>query len=213
MSTRTPAEPKLPGHGPKNVETTIDNVKRVNPLLRPLAKLVLKLAGWKVQGSIPDDTKLVGIFAHHTSNWDGFIGLTMRYAIEDRRVAWVSKDTTYRFPFRKILDWLGCIPIQRNNPEGLVDQVAQAFLKHDYSILAIAPEGTRHSVKRWKTGFYRIAERADCRIVLAFLDYRRKIAGVGPTITPSGDYDADMKIIMDFYKNVTPKHPDRIATG
>lgn len=195
------------------METTIDKPKRVNPLLRPLAKLVLKLAGWKVQGTIPDDPKLVGIFAHHTSNWDGFIGLTMRYAIDDRRVAWVSKDTTYRFPFRRVLDWLGCIPIRRNNAGDLVDQVAEAFLKHDYSILVLAPEGTRHSVDRWKTGFYRIAQRVDCRIVLAFLDYRRKIAGVGPTITPSGDYDADMKVIMDFYKNITPKHPDRISTG
>jgi hypothetical protein len=45
-------------------------------------------------------------------------------------------------------------------------------------------------------------------MLLAFLDFRRKVGGLGPLVTPSGDIEADMKIIREFFANVTPKHPE-----
>jgi 1-acyl-sn-glycerol-3-phosphate acyltransferase len=75
--------------------------------------------------------------------------------------------------------------------------------------LGIAPEGTRRKVKAWKKGFYYIALNAKVPILLVFLDYRRKVTGIGPLITPSGDIEADMEIIRGFFANVTPRHPER----
>ena len=60
---------------------------------------------------------------------------------------------------------------------------------------------------KWKTGFFRIAESADVPVVLAYLDYARKVGGVGPTIHLSGDQKADLTLIKAFYDTVTSRHP------
>ncbi len=51
----------------------------------------------------------------------------------------------------------------------------------------------------WKTGFYHIARGANVPIVLGYLDYRRKVGGIGPVVHPTGNMEGDMKIIRDFY--------------
>ena len=45
-------------------------------------------------------------------------------------------------------------------------------------------------------------------ILLTFIDYKHKTAGAGPTIMATGDIKTDMKTIAEFYKTVTPKHPE-----
>jgi hypothetical protein len=44
---------------------------------------------------------------------------------------------------------------------------------------------------------------------MGFIDYKRKATGVGPVIYPTGDIEADMEIIRNFYANVTAKYPDK----
>ena len=44
---------------------------------------------------------------------------------------------------------------------------------------------------------------------MGFLDFKTKELGFGPIIYPSGDYDADWKLIEAFYRGITAKHPDR----
>lgn len=61
-------------------------------------------------------------------------------------------------------------------------------------------------LRYWKTGFYYIAQGANVPIVLSYLDYKRKIGGIGPIIMPTGDIEADMEIIRTFYASVTGKH-------
>ena len=65
--------------------------------------------------------------------------------------------------------------------------------------LVVPPEGTRGKTRQWKTGFYYIALQAQVPIVLAYMDYGRKISGLGPLFQPSGDVDADMAQIKLFY--------------
>lgn len=45
--------------------------------------------------------------------------------------------------------------------------------------------------------------------MLGFLDYRRKVGGVGPMVIPTGDIEADMKEIRAFYADITAKHPEK----
>jgi len=78
-------------------------------------------------------------------------------------------------------------------------------------MLAITPEGTRKKTAYWKTGFYHIAREAQVPIVLAFLDYARKVGGIGPTILPSGDIETDFEIIRQFYAGVTAKFPHEVG--
>jgi 1-acyl-sn-glycerol-3-phosphate acyltransferase len=54
-------------------------------------------------------------------------------------------------------------------------------------------------VRQWKTGFYYIALGAKVPIVMAYMDYERKLTGLGPTLAPTGDIEADMKVVKAFY--------------
>ena len=66
---------------------------------------------------------------------------------------------------------------------------------------------TRSRATHWKSGFYQIARGAGVPIICAFLDYRRKVGGVGPVIVPAGDVRADMRVIREFYAQAVGKYP------
>ena len=44
-------------------------------------------------------------------------------------------------------------------------------------------------------------------IVMAYLDYDKKIGGLGSVFQPTGDMDADMLAIKAFYAGVQGKNP------
>ncbi len=71
------------------------------------------------------------------------------------------------------------------------------------------PEGTRSYAKRWKSGFYHIALEAGVPIILGYLDYKKKHAGIGPVFHPTGDYEKDLEEIQAFYRGVTAKYPEK----
>jgi 1-acyl-sn-glycerol-3-phosphate acyltransferase len=70
----------------------------------------------------------------------------------------------------------------------------------------VPPEGTRSRTRHWKTGFYWIAHEAGVPIVLAYMDYPRKLSGLGPVFTPSGDIEADMVRIKAYYSQFKGKN-------
>jgi hypothetical protein len=74
--------------------------------------------------------------------------------------------------------------------------------------MIIPPEGTRKKVRYWKSGFYHIAHAAQVPIVLGFIDFRRKVAGICGVFKPTGDFDADLPTIMAYYAGITGKNPD-----
>jgi 1-acyl-sn-glycerol-3-phosphate acyltransferase len=76
-------------------------------------------------------------------------------------------------------------------------------------VLVVPPSGTRRKVMYWKTGFYHIARGAKVPIVLGYLDYRRKVGGIGPVVYPTGNMEVDMEIIRNFYADVAGKYPGK----
>ena len=88
-------------------------------------------------------------------------------------------------------------------------QAVEQFQQNERLILAVPPEGTRGKAAGWKTGFYHIAHGAGVPIVLGYLDYRRKVAGLGPAFVPTGDIEADFRVFDEFYAGVTPKYPEQ----
>lgn len=173
--------------------------------------ICLKLFGWRVQGKMPDTKKIVIIAAPHTSNWDLPFTLFVAFVLKIK-IFWMGKDTIFKPPFKGICKWLGGIPIDRSRSNSVVTQSIEQFNKKQEFALAIPPSGTRSKVTYWKTGFYHIAMGAKVPIVLGFLDYKRKIGGLGPTIHPTGNLDADMEHIRAFYRGITGKYPEK-ATG
>ncbi len=176
------------------------------PLLQAFAQGVMKLAGWKVEENFPDIPKYVLIVAHHTSNWDFPIGLFAALSI-NFWPQWIGKDALFKAPFGGFMKWLGGIPVVRSSRNNFVDQVAEVYQQHERMVIAITPEGTRKKTDHWKTGFYHIATTANIPIVMAYIDYKRKTAGIGPVLQPSGDLNADLAKIRQFYDGITGKYP------
>ena len=77
--------------------------------------------------------------------------------------------------------------------------------------MLVTPEGTRKKVTKWKTGFYYVAHGAKVPIALGYMDFEKKEAGIGKVIYPSGDIHKDMREIMDFYRNIKGRHPERFS--
>ncbi len=187
---------------------TIFNTPVLKSILPQAARLVLSLLGWRTEGLLPVTPKFVLVGAPHTSNWD--LPFTMLMALAFKaHINWMGKTSIFRRPFKVFFRWLGGIPVNRSQSSDLVAQSIDEFKRCDRLILTIAPAGTRKRVARWKSGFYHIACGADVPIALGFLDYRRKVGGIGPLIYPSGNFAADMETIRTFYNSITGKHPAR----
>lgn len=175
-----------------------------------LAQRLLQLFGWHLEIRFPDEPKMVVLAAPHTSNWDGFFAIIATIAM-NLKLGLFVKHSMFRRPFRGLLNTLGAIPINRNAAGGLVGQTVQAFREQPQLLIGLAPEGTRGHTVKWKRGFYLIALEAQVPIICAYLDYRRKVAGTGLMLNPTGDYPADLEKIQAFYRTITPKHPGNFS--
>lgn len=177
--------------------------------MRALYQLIFKLAGWKVNGSIPTSLKqYVMIVAPHTSNWDFMVGLAAR-SILRIDTKYVAKKELFRFPFGWFFKKLGGFPVDRSKNNNFVDAVADLFTEHPVFSICITPEGTRSYAEKWKSGFYYIAQKAKIPIVMVAFDYGNKQVKVEPAFMPSGDYEKDLKMMLDYYRKVKGKFPEK----
>ncbi len=186
---------------------TIFDTPVVKTILRALSVGFLKLAGWRIQGTLPPGAeKSVLIAAPHTSNWD--LPYTLMVAFSLRlTVYWMGKEQIFRFPFRGLMMWLGGIPVQREKSNNLVAASVEAIKAASGPLqLVVPPEGTRSKTRYWKTGFYHIAVGAQVPIVMAYMDYEKKISGLGPVFEPTGNIEVDMAKIKAFYANFKGKN-------
>jgi len=189
---------------------TIFTTPVVNTLLRGLSLAFLKLTGWKVEGSLPPDCpKCVLIAAPHTSNWDLPYTLMVGFALR-LNLYWMGKESIFRPPFGGVMRWLGGISVDREKSTNLVAASVEALRAADGTVqLTVPPEGTRSKTRYWKTGFYHIAQGAQVPIVMAYMDYARKVSGLGPVFYPTGDIERDMETIKAFYAPFKGKNPDQ----
>jgi 1-acyl-sn-glycerol-3-phosphate acyltransferase len=192
---------------------TIFDTPGVNTVLRAFSIAFLKLNGWKIEGSLPPDgQKSVLIAAPHTSNWDLPYTLMVAFVLR-LNIYWMGKEQLFKPPFGGIMRWLGGIPVNRQSANNLVASAVASIKAADGPLqLVVPPEGTRSKVRYWKSGFYYIAAGAGVPIVLAFMDYERKISGLGPVFYPTGDLQADMLRIQAFYAPFRGKNAAQSGT-
>lgn len=172
-----------------------------------LARSMLKLLGWTLIEAPDRPARAVLIAYPHTSNWDGFYALLIKWALR-LDTHWVGKDALFRPPFGSLLRWLGGVPVNRRQRTGFVEQMVAEFAPRPDFMLVMAPEGTRSLTGGWKTGFYRIALGAQVPVGLAFVDYRRREAGVLAYLPLTGDPDTDIKAIAAYYHERPGKRPE-----
>lgn len=185
------SDPRIPFVGP--------NVARAHGrLAAAVGRLMMRLTGWHIEGSVPDLPRMVLIVAPHTSNWDFLTGLWAKLALR-LGARFVGKHTLFRGPMGVFMRWLGGVPVDRRAAAGFADQVAQALREAERMVVVIAPEGTRKRTP-WKSGFYRIAVAAGVPILPVAFDYPRKAVVFAPPFAPSGDYQADLAALRALYR-------------
>jgi len=176
--------------------------------MRFIAKFILRLAGWKLYGKMPEGLKKsVIVMAPHTSNLDFILGWLGLMGLKIKPSLFIKKEAFY-FPAGPILKAMGGIPLDRTKSRSDIKYATSLFNKEDVFHLVITPEGTRKLSRNWKKGFYFIAQQAKVPIVLGYMDYGSKKGGVGPIIYPSGNFEEDFKKIEDFYSDKRARYPE-----
>ena len=145
--------------------------------------------------------------APHTSNWDFFIFLALKFSLKIK-VNFVGKHTIFIWPFNWILRRLGGRPVDRSKNNNMVDAIVALFNQSEEFIFALSPEGTRSYKDHWKSGFYHIAVNAKVPIQLCFLDASTKTIGFGPLLEPTGNLEKDAELIKSFYENKKGINPE-----
>jgi 1-acyl-sn-glycerol-3-phosphate acyltransferase len=166
---------------------------------RFLGQTGLRLMGWRFVGEMPNLRQFVVTAAPHTSNWDWVVGMLAIMGL-GVRVSWLGKGRLFRGPLKWFFVAMNGIPVNRNAPGDLVDQIIAEFESDKAIVLGLAPEGTRSRVGRFRSGYYRIAHGAGVPVVPAYFNYPDKTVGVGPPFDTLEDQAADIERLEAFYK-------------
>lgn len=175
--------------------------RRGNALTRALGRALLALAGWRIEGAIPDRAKLVAIVAPHTSNWDFVLGIAAVFAL-GLRVRFLGKHSLFRPPLGWLMRWLGGTPVVRETPQGAVAAAVEMMAREPRVLLGLAPAGTRTRGAPWRSGFYHIAVVGQAPILPVAFDYGRKAVRLFPLLEPGGNYEADLARLQALYDGV-----------
>lgn len=177
-------------------------------IIRWLCIAYLKLSGWTLRGDWPDLPKAVLLAAPHTSNWDG-LNMLATAGYYRVKLTWMGKESLGDSVFGPLLIRMGLLPVDRAGGLDIVDAAARAIVESKAMILAVAPEGTRSTATKWKSGYYHIARRGGVPIIFSVLDYGTKTVRISGMLEPTGDYDADRTLIRNHYVDAAGKHPDK----
>lgn len=168
--------------------------------------MMMKVTGWKVTGSWPHDhKKFIIIVAPHTSNWDFLVGVMARGYL-GFKANYLAKKALFKKPFGWFFKRLGGIPVDRSQSTNLVEYLTNIIHESEHFVLAIAPEGTRKDVDKWKTGFYHIAKNAEIPILMTGFDYPSKSIVISDLFYPGSDSEKDILTIRQFHKNIRGKY-------
>ena len=172
--------------------------------MRAVGRVALAFLGWRIDGTMPDRPRFVVAVAPHTSNWDFVVGAATMFAL-DLRLTFLGKHTLFVGPFARLMRWMGGTPVDRSAPHGVVGEAQAAFARSTQLVMAIAPEGTRKRVERFRTGFLHIARGAQVPVVLAALDYGARCVRIGPVIDVGPDIEAERERIEAHFARIPGK--------
>lgn len=168
---------------------------------------ILRLLGWQLVGEMPPIKKSVIVVAPHTSYFDAIIGkLVLRsYGVPHRLLA---KKELFFFPMNIVMRCLGAVPIRRVKGKNSIFMVAKMLREADSLHVVICPEGGFKPTENWHIGFLMMAKRAEVPVVVAFIDYKERKAGIKTVIYDLDNEDAVIEKMAECYEGVTARHPE-----
>lgn len=181
--------------------------------MKRISAFLLKLLGWKVEGSVAPEPKCIIIGVPHTSAWD-FVISYLFYASVGGKASILVKKEFFFWPAGFFVRKMGGIPINRSKGANVIRQTVHLFNTMEHLHLAMTPEGTRKRVVRWKAGFHTIAKLANVPVYLGSFDWGRKVITIGEKFELTDDAQADIRRMKDFYreKGIQGKFPENFTT-
>lgn len=177
------------------------------PFWQRVSRKLLQRLGWRLRGELPNHCKMVIAVAPHTSNWDFILTMATALAL-GVRISFLGKHSIFVGPLGVLLRKFGGIAVRRDSPHGIVGQLVEQFAVNEALVLGLAPEGTRHKVSQFKSGFWQIAKGAGVPILALGIDFSAKEVVVGPEYWPSDDFAADCAQMRLFFQQMTPRYPE-----
>ena len=156
--------------------------QRKHPIRTLIGRVVFKLIGWKLEGNLPNRSKLVLVALPHSSNFDFILALSVIWGW-GLKLNYMGKHTLFKFPHGFFFRAVGGIPVDRRSPQGLIEKMTSEFNSRSSLMLGLAPEGTRNSDGTLKAGFARIAIAANVPVVPVIVNYKTKTLTLGTVIT------------------------------
>ncbi|WP_448568732.1 1-acyl-sn-glycerol-3-phosphate acyltransferase [Thalassotalea ganghwensis] len=180
--------------------------RRRTRLLAFCSRKLLKWFGWQVIGALPNRQQFIIAVAPHTSNWDFFLGLAVMFRLQ-LNVKFLGKHSIFIWPIKSLLVRFGGIPVERSHHHGVVGQMVDLFNQKIPLVLALAPEGTRSKVYKWKTGFLHIAHQANIPVVPIAFDFAKKTVEIMPARSISNNIEQERVAFQQLFTQVCAKNP------
>ena len=108
-------------------------------ILRKIGRFGINISGWTIKGKIPDEERIVLIAAPHTSNWDFILAMLAIFGL-NIKVRWLGKHSIFKSfkpGFKSFFEWLGGIPVYRDNPSSLIENVVNIVKKEKSIVIAM----------------------------------------------------------------------------
>lgn len=174
---------------------------------------LLRKLGWKSIGGPMEGDKAIVLGVPHTSFFD-FPICYLFYAQYGRLAHIMVKKELFFWPLGPILRACGAVPVDRSNATATIRSIISAMNENEIFHLAIAPEGTRKPVKRWKTGYHLIARETGAVVYVGFYNWGKKEISVGRKWELSGNPTDDIRRIQEYYStlDLQGKHKDKYIT-
>lgn len=172
--------------------------------------LLYRKMGWQKRITEQHPDKYIICLAPHTSNYDFLIGTLYKWA-EGWKVNFLMKKEWFFFPLGLLFRRMGGIPVHRSTHTNLTQQLVDEARRRDWFHLCVTPEGTRARNSHWRHGFYHIAHQAGMPILLYAINYADKCILCTQTLHPTGNLEADMKVVNHYYQGMEGRNPGRFT--
>jgi 1-acyl-sn-glycerol-3-phosphate acyltransferase len=170
--------------------------QRKHPIRTLIGRAVFNLIGWKLEGNLPNKSKLVLVALPHSSNFDFVLALSVIWGW-GLKLNYMGKHTLFKFPHGFFFRAVGGIPVDRRSPQGLIEKMTSEFNSRSSLMLGIAPEGTRNSDGTLKAGFARIAKAASAPVLPVIVNYKTKTLTLGKLITDLSDVESIVAAVKE----------------
>jgi 1-acyl-sn-glycerol-3-phosphate acyltransferase len=194
----------------------IKNFRNYNEFVSFIFKNILYWVGYKVDTSCLENlpTKLI-LIGSHTSIYDFIIGTLFYYGyLHDRYDSYVlmkNEFEAYCKPFLRYFDKrFKLISIDTSSKKkGVTEQVCTTLKDKNNYLLFIAPEGTRKSTDKLRSGYWYISRNLDIHIVYVGIDFLDRSITLEKPRRAKDKWEDDEELFITTCKKYIPLYPER----